>query len=145
MLNEKNSNVTSSKASIIVEFIVYTNEEYLSNLLKNLSNNNLNISAYYISENNKTLKFVFIVGGDDTQSPNDVNIARGILKQNKLKFEERKVVRLKTSNDIGLLAYHYKELIKTLTVYNSYIAEDGSIIYETCCPTKTLAVLNELS
>ena len=84
MLNEKNSNVTSSKASIIVEFIVYTNEEYLSNLLKNLSNNNLNISAYYISENNKTLKFVFIVGGDDTQSPNDVNIARGILKQNKL-------------------------------------------------------------
>ena len=34
MLNEKNSNVTSSKASIIVEFIVYTNEEYLSNLLK---------------------------------------------------------------------------------------------------------------
>lgn len=145
MLNEKNSNVTSSKASIIVEFIVYTNEEYLSNLLKNLSNNNLNISAYYISENNKTLKFVFIVGGDDTQSPNDVNIARGILKQNKLKFEERKVVRLKSSNDIGLLAYHYKELIKTLTVYNSYIAEDGSIIYETCCPTKTLAVLNELS
>ena len=116
MLNEKNSNVTSSKASIIVEFIVYTNEEYLSNLLKNLSNNNLNISAYYISENNKTLK-----------------------------FEERKVVRLKASNDIGLLAYHYKELIKTLTVYNSYIAEDGSIIYETCCPTKTLAVLNELS
>ena len=145
MLNEKNSNVTSSKASIIVEFIVYTNEEYLSNLLKNLSNNNLNISAYYISENNKTLKFVFIVGGDDAQSPNDVNIARGILKQNKLKFEERKVVRLKSSNDIGLLAYHYKELIKTLTVYNSYIAEDGSIIYETCCPTKTLAVLNELS
>ena len=145
MLNEKNSNVTSSKASIIVEFIVYTNEEYLSNLLKNLSNNNLNISAYYISENNKTLKFVFIVGGDDTQSPNDVNIARGILKQNKLKFEERKVVRLKAYNDIGLLAYHYKELIKTLTVYNSYIAEDGSIIYETCCPTKTLAVLNELS
>ena len=145
MLNEKNSNVTYSKASIIVEFIVYTNEEYLSNLLKNLSNNNLNISAYYISENNKTLKFVFIVGGDDTQSPNDVNIARGILKQNKLKFEERKVVRLKSSNDIGLLAYHYKELIKTLTVYNSYIAEDGSIIYETCCPTKTLAVLNELS
>ncbi len=145
MLNEKNSNVTSSKASIIVEFIVYTNEEYLSNLLKNLSNNNLNISAYYISENNKTLKFVFIVGGDDTQSPNDVNITRGILKQNKLKFEERKVVRLKSSNDIGLLAYHYKELIKTLTVYNSYIAEDGSIIYETCCPTKTLAVLNELS
>ena len=145
MLNEKNSNVTSSKASIIVEFIVYTNEEYLSNLLKNLSNNNLNISAYYISENNKTLKFVFIVGGYDTQSPNDVNIARGILKQNKLKFEERKVVRLKSSNDIGLLAYHYKELIKTLTVYNSYIAEDGSIIYETCCPTKTLAVLNELS
>ena len=145
MLNEKNSNVTSSKASIIVEFIVYTNEEYLSNLLKNLSNNNLNISAYYISENNKTLKFVFIVGGDDTQSPNDVNIARGILKQNKLKFEERKVVRLKASNDIGLLAYHSKELIKTLTVYNSYIAEDGSIIYETCCPTKTLAVLNELS
>ena len=145
MLNEKNSNVTSSKASIIVEFIVYTNEEYLSNLLKNLSNNNLNISAYYISENNKTLKFVFIVDGDDTQSPNDVNIARGILKQNKLKFEERKVVRLKSSNDIGLLAYHYKELIKTLTVYNSYIAEDGSIIYETCCPTKTLAVLNELS
>lgn len=145
MLNEKNSNVTSSKASIIVEFIVYTNEEYLSNLLKNLSNNNLNISAYYISENNKTLKFVFIVGGDDTQSPDDVNITRGILKQNKLKFEERKVVRLKSSNDIGLLAYHYKELIKTLTVYNSYIAEDGSIIYETCCPTKTLAVLNELS
>ena len=145
MLNEKNSNVTSSKASIIVEFIVYTNEEYLSNLLKNLSNNNLNISAYYISENNKTLKFVFIVGGDDTQSPTDVNIARGILKQNKLKFEEKKVVRLKTSNDIGLLAYHYKELIKTLTVYNSYIAEDGSIIYETCCPTKTLAVLNKLS
>ena len=145
MLNEKNSNVTSSKASIIVEFIVYTNEEYLSNLLKNLSNNNLNISAYYISENNKTLKFVFIVGGYDTQSPNDVNIARGILKQNKLKFEERKVVRLKSSNDIGLLAYHYKELIKTLTVYNSYIAEDGSIIYETCCPTKTLAVLNKLS
>lgn len=145
MLNEKNSNVTSSKASIIVEFIVYTNEEYLSNLLKNLSNNNLNISAYYISENNKTLKFVFIVGGDDTQSPNDVNITRGILKQNKLKFEERKVVRLKASNDIGLLAYHYKELIKTLTVYNSYIAEDGSIIYETCCPTKTLAVLNKLS
>ena len=122
MLNEKNSNVTSSKASIIVEFIVYTNEEYLSNLLKNLLNNSLNISAYYIYENNKILKYIFIVGEDDTLWPNDVNISRGSLKQNKLKLEERKVVRLKASNDIGLLAYHYKELIKTLTVYHSYIA-----------------------
>ncbi|WP_455538524.1 hypothetical protein [Terrisporobacter sp.] len=137
--------VISSNASIIVQFTVYTNEEYLSALLKNISNNNLNISAYYISENNRTLKFTFIAGEDNNQSLNDVNITRSILKENRLKFDEKKVVRLSTTNDIGLLARHFNELIKTLTVYNSYIAENGSIIYETCCPTKTLAVLNKLS
>ncbi|WP_434797071.1 hypothetical protein [Terrisporobacter vanillatitrophus] len=132
-------------ANIIVQFTVYTSEEYLSALLNTLGENNLNISAYYISENNKQLKFVFIVGEDSVQSLSDVNIARSILKQNKFKFDETKVVRLPTPNNVGLLAYHYSELIKNLTVYNSYIGEDGSIIYETCCPTKTLKAVNELS
>ena len=54
--------VNTSNASIIVQFAVYTNEEYLSALLNTLEENNLNIAAYYISEDNKKLKFVFIVG-----------------------------------------------------------------------------------
>ena len=137
--------VNTSNASIIVQFAVYTNEEYLSALLNTLEENNLNIAAYYISEDNKKLKFVFIVGEDNVQSSSDVSITRSILKQNRFKFDETKVVRLSTSNNVGLLSYHYNELIKTLTVYNSYIGEDGSIIYETCCPTKTLKVLNELA
>lgn len=139
------SSMNNSNASIIVQFTVYTSEEYLSALLNDLGENNLNISAFYISENNKQLKFVFIVGEDDVQSSNDVNITRSILKQNRFKFDETKVVRISTPNNSGLLAYHYSELIKNLTVYNSYIGEDGSIIYETCCPTKTLKAVNELS
>lgn len=146
LINKVNSSsANNSNASIIVQFTVYTSEEYLSTLLNTLGENNLNISAYYISENNKQLKFVFIVGEDDVQSSSDVNITRSILKQNRFKFDETKVVRLSTSNNVGLLAYHYSELIKNLTVYNSYIGEDGSIIYETCCPTKTLKAVNELS
>ena len=145
-INKANySSVNTSNASIIVQFAVYTNEEYLSVLLNTLGENNLNIAAYYISEDNKKLKFVFIVGEDNVQSSSDVNITRSILKQNRFKFDETKVVRLSTSNNVGLLAYHYNELIKTWTVYNSYIGEDGSIIYETCCPTKTLKVVNELA
>lgn len=138
-------NPLSSNASIVVQFTIYTNEKYLSTLLKTFEENNLNILAYYISENNKELKFVFIVGKDNIQSSSDVNITRSILKENKFKFNETKVVRLSTPNDVGSLSYFYNELIKTLTVYNSYIGEDGSIIYETCCPTKTLKVVNELS
>jgi len=146
LINKVNpSSVNNSNASIIVQFTVYTSEEYLSALLNDLGENNLNISAYYISENNKQLKFVFIVGEDDVQSSSDVNITRSILKQNRFKFDETKVVRISTPNNPGLLAYHYSELIKNLTVYNSYIGEDGSIIYETCCPTKTLKAVNELS
>jgi len=146
LINKVNpSSVNNSNASIIVQFTVYTSEEYLSALLNDLGENNLNISAYYISENNKQLKFVFIVGEDDVQSSSDVNITRSILKQNRFKFDETKVVRISTPNNSGLLAYHYSELIKNLTVYNSYIGEDGSIIYETCCPTKTLKAVNELS
>lgn len=142
-INKVNSSsVNNSNASIIVQFTVYTSEEYLSALLNTLGENNLNISAYYISENNKQLKFVFIVGEGNIQSSNDVNITRSILKQNRFKFDETKVVRLTTPNNVGLLAYHYSELIKNLTVYNSYIGEDGSIIYETCCPTKTLKAVN---
>lgn len=144
MNKDKYSSVNDSNASIIVQFAVYTNEEYLSALLNALGENNLNIAAYYIAEDNKKLKFVFIVGEDNIQASNDVNLTRSILKQNRFKFDETKVVRLSTSNNVGLLAYHYNELIKTLTVYNSYIGEDGSIIYETCCPTKTLKVVNEL-
>ena len=113
-------------------------------MLNTLEENKLNISAYYISEDNKKLKFVFIVGQNNIQSSGDVNITRSILKENRFKFNETKVVRLPISNEIGLLAYHYSELIKTLSVYNSYIGKDGSIIYETCCPTKTLKVVNEL-
>ncbi|MBN9646628.1 hypothetical protein J0L31_06470 [Terrisporobacter glycolicus] len=146
LINKVNpSSVNNSNASIIVQFTVYTSEEYLSALLNDLGENNLNISAFYISENNKQLKFVFIVGEDDVQSSSDVNITRSILKQNRFKFDETKVVRISTPNNTGLLAYHYSELIKNLTVYNSYIGEDGSIIYETCCPTKTLKAVNELS
>ncbi|WP_419726711.1 hypothetical protein [Terrisporobacter petrolearius] len=146
LINKVNpSSLNNSNASIIVQFTVYTSEEYLSALLNDLGENNLNISAYYISENNKQLKFVFIVGEDDVQSSSDVNITRSILKQNRFKFDETKVVRISTPNNPGLLAYHYSELIKNLTVYNSYIGEDGSIIYETCCPTKTLKAVNELS
>lgn len=146
LINKVNpSSVNNSNASIIVQFTVYTSEEYLSALLNDLGENNLNISAFYISENNKQLKFVFIIGEDDVQSSSDVNITRSILKQNRFKFDETKVVRISTPNTPGLLAYHYSELIKNLTVYNSYIGEDGSIIYETCCPTKTLKAVNELS
>lgn len=146
LINKVNpSSVNNSNASIIVQFTVYTSEEYLSALLNDLGENNLNISAFYISENNKQLKFVFIVGEDDVQSSSDVNVTRSILKQNRFKFDETKVVRISTPNNSGLLAYHYSELIKNLTVYNSYIGEDGSIIYETCCPTKTLKAVNELS
>ncbi|WP_343343665.1 hypothetical protein [Terrisporobacter petrolearius] len=146
LINKVNpSSVNNSNASIIVQFTVYTSEEYLSALLNDLGENNLNISAFYISENNKQLKFVFIIGEDDVQSSSDVNITRSILKQNRFKFDETKVVRISTPNNPGLLAYHYSELIKNLTVYNSYIGEDGSIIYETCCPTKTLKAVNELS
>lgn len=146
LINKVNpSSMNNSNASIIVQFTVYTSEEYLSALLNDLGENNLNISAFYISENNKQLKFVFIVGEDDVQSSSDVNVTRSILKQNRFKFDETKVVRISTPNNAGLLAYHYSELIKNLTVYNSYIGEDGSIIYETCCPTKTLKAVNELS
>ena len=139
-INDLNTN-----SSIIAQFTVYTDEEYLSALLNNLSENNLNISAYYISEDDKKLKFVFIVGQDDVQSSNDINLTRSILKQNKYNFNETKVVRLSSSNKTDLLAYHYRELMKTLTVYNSYIGRNGSIIYETCCPTKTIKVIDELS
>lgn len=138
-------NALNTNSSIIAQFTVYTDEEYLSALLNNLSENNLNISAYYISEDNKKLKFVFIIGQDNVQSSNDINITRSILKQNKYNFNETKVVRLSSSNKTDLLAYHYRELMKTLTVYNSYIGRDGSVIYETCCPTKTIKVIDELS
>lgn len=144
-MNKDKKLTTKSNTSIVFQFTVYTSEEYLSDLLNTFRENNLNISAYYISENDKRLKFVFIVGEYNIQSSDDVNITRSILKQNRFKFEETKVVRSLTSNKIGLLADHYYELIKTLTVYNSYIGENGSIIYETCCPTKTLKILNELS
>ncbi|MEW9077593.1 hypothetical protein [Terrisporobacter glycolicus] len=145
LINKVNSsNANNSSASIVVQFTVYTSEEYLSALLNTLGENNLNISAYYMSENNRQLKFVFIVGEDDVQSSSDVNITRSILKQNRFNFDETKVVRLSTPNNVGLLAYHYSELIRNLTIYNSYIGEDGSIIYETCCPTKTLKAVNEL-
>ena len=149
MNKDKNSinktNALNSNSSIIAQFTVYTDEEYLSALLNTLSENNLNISAYYISEDNKKLKFVFIIGQDDIQSSSDVNLTRSILKQNKYNFNETKVVRLSSSIKADLLAYHYRELMKTLTVFNSYIGRDGSIIYETCCPTKTIKVIDELS
>lgn len=149
MNKDKNSinktNALNYNSSIIAQFTVYTDEEYLSALLNTLSENNLNISAYYISEDNKKLKFVFIVGQDDIQSSTDVNLTRSILKQNKYNFNETKVVRLSSSIKADLLAYHYRELMKTLTVFNSYIGRDGSIIYETCCPTKTIKVIDELS
>lgn len=149
MNKDKNSinktNALNYNSSIIAQFTVYTDEEYLSALLNTLSENNLNISAYYISEDNKKLKFVFIVGQDDIQSSSDVNLTRSILKQNKYNFNETKVVRLSSSIKADLLAYHYRELMKTLTVFNSYIGRDGSIIYETCCPTKTIKVIDELS
>ena len=149
MNKDKNSinktNALNSNSSIIAQFTVYTDEEYLSTLLNTLSENNLNISAYYISEDNKKLKFVFIIGQDDIQSSSDVNLTRSILKQNKYNFNETKVVRLSSSIKADLLAYHYRELMKTLTVFNSYIGRDGSIIYETCCPTKTIKVIDELS
>lgn len=141
-VNLSNSNI--SNTSIIVQFTVYTSEEYLLNLLNTLEENNLNISAYYISEYNNKLKFVFIIGNDQIQSSGDVNFTRSILKQNRFDFDETKVVRLSTYNNVGLLAQHYRQLTKTLTVYNSYIGENGTIIYETCCPTKTLKAINEL-
>lgn len=149
MNKDKNSinktNDLNTNSSIIAQFTVYTNEEYLSALLNTLAENNLNISAYYISEDNKKLKFVFIVGQDNVQSSSDINLTRSILKQNKYNFNETKVVRLSSSIKADLLAYHYRELMKTLTVYNSYLGRDGSIIYETCCPTKTKKVIDELS
>ena len=140
-----NKNSVNNNFSIVAQFTVYTEEEYLSALLNNLEENNLNICAYYISEDNKKLKFVFIVGQDTVQSSNDVNLTRNILKQNNYNFNETKVIRLSSSIKEDLLAYHYRELMKTLTVFNSYIGRDGSIIYETCCPTKTIKVIDELS
>lgn len=149
MNKDKNSinktNDLNTNSSIVIQFTVYTDEEHLYNLLNNISQNKLNICAYYISEDNKILKFVFIVGQDDIQSPNDVNIVRNILHENNYNFNETKVVRVSSPIKKDLLAYHYSELMKTLTVFNSYICRDGSIIYETCCPTKTIKVINELS
>ena len=149
MNKDKNSTIKTNdlntNSSIIIQFTVYTDEKYLSNLLNNISQNKLNICAYYISENNKELKFVFIVGQGYIQSPNDVSIVRKILDENNYNFNETKVVRVSSPIKTDLLAYHYRELMKTLTVFNSYICIDGSVIYETCCPTKTMKVINELS
>ena len=97
----RSSSFNTSNTSIVVQFTVYTNEEYLSDFLNTLEENNLNISAYYLSETNKKLKFVFIVGEDDFQSSSDVNIARGILTQKRFKFDETKVVRLSSPVVIG--------------------------------------------
>lgn len=138
------SNNNYSNTSIVVQFTVFTNEKYLSSLLNTLAENNLNISAYYLNTEDKKVKFVFIVGEDNIQSSSDVNITRSILRQNKFEFEESKVIRLSNLDNFSSLSYHYNKLIKTLTVYNSYIGSNGSIIYETCCPTKTIKVLNEL-
>lgn len=142
-MNKVNS--LNKDAFIITQFIVYTNEDYLYKLLNTLKQHNLDISAYYISEDNQKIKFVFIINEEDNQSFDNANITRNILKQNKYKFDETKVVKLYTNDNVDLLAYHYSELIKTLTVFNSYLGKDGFIVYETCCPSKTLKVLNELS
>ena len=98
-----------------------------------------------IQEKDNKSVFKFIVGEKHNQTSNDINITRSILKQYKYYFDESKVVRLSTNDSKLKLTSQYNELIKNLSIYNSYIGESNSIIYETCCPTKTLKVLSQLS
>ena len=145
MINLTNNNYNMPASSIVAQFTVYTNPSNLSNLLQYLEINNLNISAFTIQEKDNKSVFKFIVGEKHNQTSNDINITRSILKQYKYYFDESKVVRLSTNDSKLKLTSQYNELIKSLSIYNSYIGESNSIIYETCCPTKTLKVLSQLS
>ena len=108
-------------------------------------NNAVKVMKTDIQEKDNKSVFKFIVGEKHNQTSNDINIARSILKQYKYYFDESKVVRLSTNDSKLKLTSQYNELIKSLSIYNSYIGESNSIIYETCCPTKTLKVLSQLS
>ena len=108
-------------------------------------NNAVKVMKTDIQEKDNKSVFKFIVGEKHNQTSNDINITRSILKQYKYYFDESKVVRLSTNDSKLKLTSQYNELIKSLSIYNSYIGERNSIIYETCCPTKTLKVLSQLS
>ena len=108
-------------------------------------NNAVKVMKTDIQEKDNKSVFKFIVGEKHNQTSNDINITRSILKQYKYYFDESKVVRLSTNDSKLKLTSQYNELIKNLSIYNSYIGESNSIIYETCCPTKTLKVLSQLS
>ena len=108
-------------------------------------NNAVKVMKTDIQEKDNKSVFKFIVGEKHNQTSNDINITRSILKQYKYYFDESKVVRLSTNDSKLKLTSQYNELIKSLSIYNSYIGESNSIIYETCCPTKTLKVLSQLS
>ena len=146
MGNIKNNNygTTPSTASIVAQFTVYTNPRNLLYLLKTLEKEYINISAFTIQEFDNESVFKFIVGKSKSQSANDIDITRSILKQYRFNFDESKVVRVNSSKNKAMLTSYYSELIKSLAVYNSYLGEEGSIIFETCCPTKTLNALSQL-
>ena len=130
--------------SIVAQFTVYTNPNNLLYLLNTLKNNNIKISGFNMCEINNKSVFKFIVDTSSNQVASDINITRNILQHHRFNYNESKVVRV-YFKDMSSFISQYNSLIKGIKIYNFYISDDGYIIYETCCPVKTLNTLNQLN
>lgn len=133
----------SNKTSILIQFTIYLNSNYIGNILNQFSNMNINICGFTIMEE-KTKRFVIklIVGKNNIQSPDELALVRNIITNNKLQYYETKVIKASLYNNTLSTSLTY--LLKDLDLNASYFCNDGSIIYETCCPIKAMKILDNL-
>lgn len=127
--------------SIVIEFVVLGPRSSINNLIQKISDNTSDICTFSIREDRlNKLEFKFVIDPRKTES----NTIKNILEESRLQFYEEKVIKVSSSGNMKDINMQYKALIEKLDLYSSYVTLDGSIIYKTCCPTKTIQILNSL-
>lgn len=147
MVYDKNNrfNVKSPNISIAIQFTILANSSYICCLLKQLEKNEIDICAFvFLEDKYNKVKFKCVIDNGNNKSLDKLNIMRSILDNDGIEYSETKVVKVSSYTNSNDLSSQFCVLLQNLSVYSFYLGTDESVIFETCCPTKTIQVLSSL-
>lgn len=132
--------------SIRIQFTVeVNNSSEICFIMTEIAKLKINLYAYniiYISPR-KTI-FKFVPSNKSSQSIPDLNAVRTLLKKLCINYSEEEVLRVNWENSFtGVFALTVCVISSVVTIYNSYVAEDGTLVFETSSTCKACNTLLE--
>jgi hypothetical protein len=130
------------------QFNFSTDPTTLDNILNEIANQHVSITAFLLNQNKSCLDVKLVVGLPDSLA-NDCawnTIVSSILRSNNVKFHTKEIVQAigSESGVPGIIAKLYTALYKVVTIYTIYIGENTNLFIDSNNNCKVLQNLSKL-